>query len=261
MNAKPIRTLFLAFTFFAALTLSQRMATAQTQTVTLELMGPPGAGSDGLNADNIYLSPYFFSINGSLTNTALICDDFADEIFQYESWTATVYSGGAFPDPNEGALSTVTPTAADYEEIGYLADLLLTAPTDTTGAASTPGGPDQAALSFAIWAIFDPTDVSTAIGSLTTAEQTEYHSALTAAAAIAANPTSPTALYYLDNLTIYQPVVGSYNPSGDGVPQQFVSFNAPEALSPSILGFNLLVLLVALVLFRRRLLPNAGSTR
>src|SRR5271169_687506 len=33
---------------------------------------------------------YYFSINGSQTQTSLICDDFNDEIHQGQTWTATV---------------------------------------------------------------------------------------------------------------------------------------------------------------------------
>jgi hypothetical protein len=273
MNIKPNRILIGAFSFLAALAVSQPVATAQPVTVTLKLISPPGSFGNGANAGGIYLSPYYFSINGGSSVTPLICDDFSDEITQGESWTATVTTGQV-PSANYGALSTGgTPTQTEYEEIGYLASLLLTPPTPTTGAASTTGGPDQTALSYALWSILDPAldvpaTLSSYLGSSVGAngilETTNVNSALANANAAAVLAIAGTGTNYLNGLTIYQPVLGTQNIGGTavaGAPQQFVTYNAPEALSPTFLAFDLLALFVAVFLVRRRGISNATGSR
>lgn len=274
MNIKPNRVLIGAFSFLAALAVLQPAATAQT--VTLTLVAPLGSPGDNLAAGGVYLSPYYFSINGNTSiTTPLICDDFSDEISQGESWTATVTTGQV-PATNYGGLAATggTPNQTEYEEIGYLASLLLTPPTPTTGQPSTDGL-DQTALSYALWAVLDPaldapvtltSYLGSSLGANGILETTNVNSALTVAAAAA----TANGSYYLNGLTIYQPTPSpNYAVPGDpqncgstcGTPQQFVTFNAPEALSPTFLVFDLLTLFIAAFLVRRRGISNAVSSR
>ena len=258
MIEKPIRLLLGALSMLAALAVSQPAAIADDQ-VTLTLVAPPSSTSypygNNNNAGGIYVSPYYFSVlDGSTTSIqALICDDFNDEITQGESWNANVLTGAAIP-PASG----LTGTTQQYEEIGYLADQLFQLPSTANGITDTT---DQDSLSFAIWDILNPASVNAVVesdlGGASATAYINYLADLTSAQSAAAGP---NAAYYLNNLTVYQPIPGSW-PAGDGTPQQFVSFSAPEALSPAILAFNLLALFGAVLLVRRRVLTNAAVLR
>lgn len=248
MNVKPIRTVFPVFLLFAGLALLQPTAFADSPQVTLTLLAPPSSAIPPLgnnsSAGNVYLSPYFFSVNNGTTTTiqALICDDFNDEITAGEQWTANVLTGSAIP-PAVGLTGSTT----QYEEIGYLANLLfqLLPPTGTSITDTT----DQAALSFAIWDILDPTDVDPVVASDLGAAYANYQHYQTLE--------TDANISNLSGLTIYQPV----QTSEPGRPQQFIGFSMPEAPSPVILGFNLLVLLAAGLLVSRRVIRNSAALR
>lgn len=275
VNIKLNRILIGAFGFLAALAVSQTAGMAQT--VTLTLLNPPNNGASTAGID---LSPYNFSVTplpsppGVTYSTALICDDFNDEIYVNESWTANVYTGTAIPGDvstgspggdSDGALGSGLSSATlmtDYEELGYLAYSL--------GQA----GSDQAALSFAIWSVFEGSAVtaSGALNDLSSMELTDYNNALFIANEIATLPANSTlASDYLSNLIVYQPVTVPASQSTGGTPQQFLGLqstsipNLPpvmaEALSPVILGFDLLALFIALFIVRRRGMSNATANR
>ena len=57
------------------------------QTASINLLDP----GSGANLAGIYTSPYDGSINGG-ASVHIICDDFADETYISESWTANVTS-------------------------------------------------------------------------------------------------------------------------------------------------------------------------
>lgn len=260
MTVKPIRTLFAALLFLTALAVAQPPAIADQ--VSLTLISPPGAPSNGASLDNVYLSPYYFSINGSQTDTALICDDFNDEIYDGETWTANVFTGLQIPGISSGSGSgpasglTEAAEATDYEEIADLTLALYATPSsDTT---------DQAALSYAIWSVFEDSAVQSYLSGL--GEDGYYSSSVAplltqAQATVTTGPNAAAeGSYLLSILTVYTPVAGS-QPSGDGTPQQFVTVTTPEASSPTILALDLLALFGAFFLVRRRVLWNAAARR
>src|SRR5262245_49130567 len=106
------RKLFLAlpFLFFAA-----HPAQAETVDLTFVNVGP------GYNDGSYYDYPYNFSINGSNTLTSLICDDFNDDIWFGESWSAYVNGfadilGGAGQMQPGGGLVASGRRAAAYKD-------------------------------------------------------------------------------------------------------------------------------------------------
>ncbi len=59
-----------------------------TSTACMDLVG---AGSNIMA--NVYVGPYSPLINGGTTPTPIICDDFFDDSYFNETWTADVSSG------------------------------------------------------------------------------------------------------------------------------------------------------------------------
>ena len=57
------------------------------QTVTMTLTGPGQNGTLG----GVYIGPYVATIN-SVPNVQVICDDYVDNSYLQESWTANVYN-------------------------------------------------------------------------------------------------------------------------------------------------------------------------
>lgn len=139
-----IRTLFSVVA--AAVLLFAPTALADTASMLLTGVGPNGAMA------GVYVGPYVATING--VSTPVICDDFADESYLNESWTANVTTLADLTGTKWGGLSNATTL---YEEAAWLTEQLATA------------SPSQAGdIQFAIWALFDPS----AINGLSSGDQT-----------------------------------------------------------------------------------------
>lgn len=120
---------------------------ALADTASMYLTGP---GTNGTMA-GVYVGPYVAQING--VATPVICDDYVDESFINESWTANVTTLANLSGTKWGGLPNATTL---YEEAAWLTEQLVTA------------SPSQAGdIQFAIWAIFDPS----AINGLTSGDQ------------------------------------------------------------------------------------------
>jgi len=134
---------------------------AVSQTSVTLTSPPPGDSYDG-----IYVSPYFATVGG-VANTAVVCDDFADETSIGSTWNATItqFSGMSSTNTawgNAGAALTL------YNPVAWLTLQVL---------QQTPGSLGQIIDSYALWAVFDPTGVESYLashpitgGSLTTAD-------------------------------------------------------------------------------------------
>ena len=105
--------------------------------------------------DGVYISPYTALIDG--VPTTVICDDFADDVSVGETWQATV-STVANLSPNvkwatnsDPALQPYSATTEQnlYNQAAWLSGQLL--------ATSNPT--QMGEISYAIWAVFDPTGV------------------------------------------------------------------------------------------------------
>jgi hypothetical protein len=112
-------------------------AGARAANVTLTLTG---AGSNVVGG--IYIGPYT-ATDG--TNTfPVICDDFADESYLYQPWTASV---STFADLTGTKWGGQPNAAMLYNEAAWLSDQLLNPAVSPTTAG---------ALQYAIWDVFDP---------------------------------------------------------------------------------------------------------
>jgi len=115
---------------------------------------------------NVYVGPYTANING--VSTPVICDDFFDDSWIPQWWTANVYTPPNYSTTRDQQESGLTGTALTqaYNEVGYLAVQLLNA----TGAP-TPNATTIGEIDFALWSVFDPNALTYLSGSTKTAAQ------------------------------------------------------------------------------------------
>lgn len=192
--------------------------------------------------DNIYVGPYYALINNVLT--PVICDDFVNDSFVPEEWTANVFTGPSTQTQMAGLSGFTQPTLTSaYNEVAYLAEeMTAAAPSNGSGNALTVGE-----LDFALWNVFDPGSngaiayLNSTLGStgynasqvqtIVKAATADYNAAVTAVADGAA----PISSY-----TIYSPIndqTGTCPTMPGGIcpvtpPQEFLAATPePEALA------------------------------
>jgi hypothetical protein len=222
----------------------------------------------------VYVGPYTATINDG-TPTAVICDDYKDESYIPEYWTADIVKGSSGVSGVPGDLTTtrdaqLTPTLTGtqlqqaYDEVGYLSLQLLATPVTDVNTVGE--------IHFALWSVFDPqalVDLNTAVGgnNIYTAAQADLANAINVVTGIggynggkgdmASNYSS-----YISQFTIYTPAgppsqicIGGTTPSscssGYGVPQEFL-VRTPEPPFFALLGVDLSGVGALIFLMRRR---------
>lgn len=245
----------------ASLAFATGVAAQPTATINLENVQGPVMG-------NVYTSPYFGTVGSNPSLVPLICDDFSDESYIPETWTAYVTSlSGVTTGPVLWSGGGVVPGVGSINEsAAYTTAALLGLEIINTNQ-STPAGAEAAGdLSFAMWALFDPqvftdqtggsctlpggigclnsTDLAAAEADLQSAYNTVKTSGLNTA-----NFDSREGA----NVTIYTYASGAVCPGTtcSGPPQEFISVTTPEASTPIVLAVDLLGF-VALVGFLRK---------
>jgi hypothetical protein len=246
---------------------------AQTQ-VAFELNSP----GSGANLAGVYTSPYTGTINGGST-VPVICDDFADESYVPETWTAyetslsSMISGAANTSVLKWQPSTLeelygTPGLSQvqaYEVAAVLSiDILFGSATGSTA---------QEDYSYALWGLFDPCGNGTngtsptsclsgtpatsgdlgAFGQLETYSPSNLSAAETDLSTAIAAVTSGSA-----NLSNYDVTIYSYDTGATGncggtctPPQEFITVSMAEPPAPALLGVDLLGLAGLILLARR----------
>jgi len=106
------------------------------------------AGSNVLGG--VYVGPYTATING--VSMQVVCDDFADESYIGETWTATVNSLGTLTGTKWGSQGQAT---QGYDEMAWLFTQMM----------STTNTQTIADIQYAIWAVFYPSALNALSGS------------------------------------------------------------------------------------------------
>ena len=212
-----IQAMLLAVIMFATAAYSH----ADTVSLTLVNVSP------GYNDGTYYTYPYNFSINGSSILTPMLCDDFVDDIYIGETWTATVSTldnivANGQMIPVAGSLAFGQTKLKAYLEAAYLYDKLYES-LDATSSVN---------INHAIWALFSATP---------------YNASSAALFAEANANTNESDTSSLSDIMFFTPVAGTQTLNGQpvtsgpngGRPQEFIG-KVPEVSSMVLLGFGLL---------------------
>jgi hypothetical protein len=232
------------FLLIAALFVCASAAFAQTTSMNLTGVGDGATVYDGSNG--IYVDPYTATVGG-FSNVSVICDDWSNNSYVGESWTANVTTLASL---NAGTNAN-TPAFGDnttlYNEVAWLGTQLLANPTNYA---------NQVAVSFALWELTyaynnpkeNPDPTTFLAGSAEAGSQATVNTLLGQATAAVAGG------YTGSGWEILTPISGTVsNPSDQGLPQEFLVY-APESSSLILFGADTLGLLALAFVFRRRLL-------
>jgi len=228
---------------FASVSLAQ-MTTSVTLTGT-------GDNSTVTNPSyfGVYVDPYTATVGG-VTGTSVICDDWSDNSYVPESWTAYVN--------NVSSVSTATTTLFGnnptlYAEVAWLATTLMANPTNQTL---------QAEVSFAIWELtYGANGTHTEIPDPTTflagaTNGSNYQAAISGPTGLLAQAAAAVAAGYngagWEILTpdTNLPITGG---SKLDPPQEFLVYT-PESSAIVLFATDMLGLLGLAFVFRRRLI-------
>ena len=192
--------------FAAVLSLSLALvcATPSSFADTLHFASDSGQSAGG---ENIY--PYNFNVNGSSNLTTLMCLDLNREITAGETWNVNI---------------TSVPLDKSQNSVDYRADAWI---------FSQLGTYSNADVQYAVWDIFDPTDVSSNPAFDATAKQ------LAKTGLLMANNQSLISSGFFSGFTLYTPT-GDQTGWTNGIPQDFIGVaQAPEPSSFLLLGTGL----------------------
>lgn len=190
---------------------------------------------DGATLGDVYVDPYTATV-GTANGVAVICDDWSNNSYLGESWTATAINAATV-----GTSSLGTPMFGNnqtlYNEVTYLASQLMANPTNVT---------NQVEYSFAIWALTygangtaeeTPDPLSYLAANLSGGtSNTEY----LAAVADMNYATTNESNYNSAGWEILTPDPNTSNPASDGTPQEFLTYvNTPEPSTMLLLGLGI----------------------
>lgn len=183
--------------------------------------------------DGIYMGPYNADING--VSTPVICDDFVDDSYIHESWTANVTTLSDLSGTDFGGRVNAT---SGYNQVAALTMALLD--------PKNGGQVDQ--IQFAIWSVFSGTAVQNYLqGTLSAANFTNFYTnGVVNWLSWAAGQTLTAD--QLAQFTIYTPntdyaITCSGRACANTPPQEFITMTpTPESGTAALFGIGLLLL-------------------
>jgi hypothetical protein len=232
------------FLLIAALFVCASAAFAQTTSMNLTGTGDNATVYDG--GSGVYVDPYTATVGG-VSNVSVICDDWSNNSYVGESWTANVTTLNSLNMGTNASTPLFGNNPTLYNEVAWLGTQLLANPTNYA---------NQVAVSFALWELTyaynnpqeSPDPTSFLAGSAEAGSQNTVNTLLSQATTAVAGG------YNGNGWEILTPIAGTVsNPSDEGIPQEFLVY-APESSSMILFGADTLGLLALAFVFRRRLL-------
>ncbi|MDE3179666.1 MAG: hypothetical protein KGM47_08395 [Acidobacteriota bacterium] len=201
----------------------------------------PGSTLTGTNVlAGVYVGAYEATING--VPTPVICDDYSDESYVPESWTA---NSSAFSDLSSTKWAAAYPAnyGALYNEAAWLIEQMIN-PVNSSQLGE---------IQYAIWGLFNHSAIT---------DLTSYNAQDGAIAQGWLNNAQGQAPSDSSSFTVYTPFIPPaptcYSGAGQAVqcasspPQEFITYNASEPPFLAMLGADLLLLGLAIGFLRRR---------
>ena len=226
---------------------------AQTTTVTLTGTGDNATVYNG--SSGVYIDPYTATVGGT-TGMSVICDDWANNSYVNEQWTANVTTVSSQPSgapmfTGIGSSPWGTATQAQlYDALAWLGSQLLANPTNTT---------NQTVVSFAIWELtsyanrtLPKTDTSDPTAFLAGSSQAGLQGTITALIQQALGIATSSTPFNAQGWQILTPTGASCTSGCPTWPAQEFLVYTPESSTIMMVGADLLGLLALAFFLRRR---------
>jgi len=225
--------------------------------------------NNGATLGGVYASPYYATITTDTTSvsTAAICDDFRDDSYVGETWTADVTTLSSLTSQNStvlwqgttwtgGSQPIVLTQAQEYMVAALLTEQLVPLASSNPTLAGEYG--------YGVWALTDPSanplgNLDSGTAALVTGFVNDAIAEVTGA-----NPT--VTLSDFSNVTIYSydaaASLAAGQPTGCGgtcppPPQEFLVVGMPEPSMPYSLIFYLSSAMCLVFVFRKRLVKRS----
>lgn len=201
-----------------------------------ETLNLRSGGNNILDAN--YVGPYTATVNG--VSTLILCDDYADDVYLGETWTANV---STYPSLTHVQYAQGQSNQAQlYSEAGWLAQQVFSGKYSSSQVGE---------LQYALWGLFDPQ-------ALMDLSNDGYSTQASAANAYLSDAeTADFSSVNFSRFEIYTPNNGVNSCLGGSCstgtpPQEFITYATPEPSLVIILLADLLLFGAAIVILRRR---------
>jgi len=199
-----------------------------------------GQGSASINMNNggpysmngVYVGPYNATVNGQ--SAQIICDDWAHDTYQNESWTANVTNFSNLGSSQVPMWSGQSGASTLYADAAWLATQMVSTEKQT-GLSQTQINNTEGYLAYALWSLFNPN----ALNGLNSSQLQGVDAVLSSIP----NGLTPSqyANFFIYTPDLSQPITCNGGNCPTHPPQEFLGFTVPEG------GSALLYLLLAAV--------------